>query len=187
MRLITKTVCALSVAAAFIAAPVSAAIISADFAAEFDQPDALSVTDPLVLESLGVTLGVGPELDLSDEVSNPSGLVGGVTVDLTSSGLLTLTGAGGAFDFASVMISDITFVPGGELTGFSFVGGTGLFDSAGASPGPFIRMGSDFFLIGVDTSGTGGDADFTFANGGTTQIQLTFSELSTVPLPGGVL
>lgn len=192
MRLITKSVCALTVVAAIVGAPASAAIVSADFEAQFDQPDSSSVTGAVELENLGAALGAGDELDLSNTIANPSGLSGGLSVDLTSGGLLTLTGQGGDFDYASVMISNMDIARGREIIGFSLIGGSlttgsNLFDSFGAIPSTFFRMGADFFLVGIDTSGIGGDADFTFANGGTAQIQLELSELAPVPLPAGIV
>ena len=158
MSIFTKSVCALSVAAAFAAAPVSAAIVSADFIAEFDLPDASSSLGARVLENNGALLGAGDELSLDDEVSNPSGWMGGVSVDLTEDGLLTVTGRAGSanqnadFDFAMIMISDIMTDDGREIIGFESVGTPNIFTTQCLSPQPFIRSGPDFFLISIDTT-----------------------------------
>lgn len=192
MSIFTKSVCALSVAAAFAAAPVSAAIVSADFIAEFDLPDASSSLGARVLENNGALLGAGDELSLDDEVSNPSGWMGGVSVDLTEDGLLTFTGRAGSanqnadFDFAMIMISDIMTDDGREIIGFESVGTPNIFTTQGLSPQPFIRSGPDFFLISIDTTSSGNNSDFYFRNGGTVQYQLEFSP-AVVPLPAGGL
>ena len=190
MSTFKKSVCALTVAAAFVAAPASAAIVSADFRAEFDLPDATFSLGARVFENLGATLGAGTELDDGDEIQNPSAWAGGVEVDLSDQGLLTLTGRdggiGGDFDFASIMISNVMFSQGQEIIGFSIVGGTGIFTSAGLSPFPTIRIGSDFVSLSVDTTGTGNISDFFFAEGGTAVFQLELSP-AQVPLPAGGL
>ena len=192
MSIFTKSVCALSVAAAFAAAPVSAAIVSADFIAEFDLPDASSSLGARVLENNGALLGAGDELSLDDEVSNPSGWMGGVSVDLTEDGLLTFTGRAGSanqnadFDFAMIMISDIMTDDGREIIGFESVGTPNIFTTQGLSPQPFIRSGPDFFLISIDTTSSGNNSDFYFRDGGTVQYQLEFSP-AVVPLPAGGL
>ena len=192
MSIFTKSVCALSVAAAFAAAPVSAAIVSADFIAEFDLPDASSSLGARVVDNNGALLGAGDELSLDDEVSNPSGWMGGVSVDLTEDGLLTFTGRAGSanqnadFDFAMIMISDIMTDDGREIIGFESVGTPNIFTTQGLSPQPFIRSGPDFFLISIDTTSSGNNSDFYFRDGGTVQYQLEFSP-AVVPLPAGGL
>ncbi|WP_299725798.1 VPLPA-CTERM sorting domain-containing protein [uncultured Tateyamaria sp.] len=190
MSTFTKSVCALTVAAAFMAAPASAAIVSADFRAEFDLPEASFGSGARVLENLGASVGAGVELDADDEIANPSSWDGGVDVDLAADGLLTLTGReegfGGDFDFASVMISNVMFSQGQEIIGFTVVGGTGIFSSAGLSPFPTVRIGSDFLSLSVDTTGSGNVSDFFFAEGGTAIFQLELSP-PQVPLPAGGL
>lgn len=186
MRLITKSVCALSVAAAVLAVPASAAIVSADFYAEFDLPDAGFGTGARELENTGVALGAGEELDLGDQVANPSGWRGGASFDLTDTGLLTITGRGFDFDFAMFMVSDMVITSGREVIGYSRVGPSGLFSPSGLSPTPIVRFGPDFFLISVDTTGSGTVADFIFSQGGTVQYQLELSP-APVPLPAGGL
>ncbi|MFL4471087.1 VPLPA-CTERM sorting domain-containing protein [Tateyamaria armeniaca] len=191
MSFFTKSVCALSVAAAFMAAPAVASVVSADFRGEFDLPDASFSAGARVLENLGVTLGAGAELDEGDEISNPSDWMGGVEADLSSEGLLTLTGRnagglGGDFDFASIMVSNIQFSHGREIIGFTQIGGASIYASGSATPFPTIRFGSDFFSISIDTTGTGSISDFVFAEGGTAQFQFELSPM-VVPLPAGGL
>jgi len=182
------SVVALGIVVATFAAPVSAAIVSADFNASFDLPDANFGLGPRVFEALGRGLGAGDELTDADEIQNPSGWGGGAFIDISSTGLITLTGSqpfGFAdYDLASFTISNISFDAGDFISGFSTLTqglldpnfGIGVF-------APAIVFGTNSISFLFDTTGSGDLSDFQFSDGGTSTYQLT---LAVVPLPAAL-
>lgn len=61
-----------------------------DIRVELDLPfdDAFYSYGPRVLEVVGATIGSGVELDLSNEVGNPSGFYGALTIDISGSNII---------------------------------------------------------------------------------------------------
>lgn len=165
-------------------------IVSADFRSEFSLPD----MDPnvRVFESLGGTLGAGVELGLADEISNPGGYSGFASMDLSTTGLLTLTGdqseAGFAdYDLAVFTLNNVMFDAGQTITGVSLISDA-LFDLSGAGdivPTPLISFTGTSISITFDGTGFGDVSSFEFAAGGTAQFQIELAD-AAVPLPAAL-
>ncbi|MEM8754665.1 MAG: VPLPA-CTERM sorting domain-containing protein, partial [Pseudomonadota bacterium] len=173
------------------AGSVAAAPVTADFRAEIDLPDIPS-SGPRVFEALGEAVSGGPDLDLSNEVSNPNGFSGHVEMDLDASGLVTLTGrqpSGFAdYDLGIFTISNIAFDAGESVTGIVAVGDQNLLDPffGLGQVAPTLSFTSDSISILFDTTGSGDVADFEFADGGVSQFQILTSELPQVPVPAAL-
>lgn len=174
--------------AAAIAVPgiASAAILSADFTLELDLPDIGS--GPRMFEALGAPLGAGNELTLADEVSNPSGWAGAASIDLSSTGLVTLTGdlteGAGDYDLARFSITNIVFSAGESITSVTSL----LADLLDATFGlgqvaPAVSFTTNSLTVLFDTTGSGSAADFNFFDGGVSTFQLNFDGVAPVPLP----
>lgn len=163
----------------------SASFISADFRSEFGLPDAGISDGPRVFESISEPVAGAPDLDLVDQIANPSGWFGFATTDLDADGLITLTGdlsevGGGSYDLAVFEIANIVFGAGESIIGVDIVS-AGLLDPAFA-PGvvaPLISFTANSVTITYDTTGAGAFSDFEFLDGGTS----TFQVITTTSLP----
>ncbi|SET27295.1 hypothetical protein [Oceanicella actignis] len=180
---------AAGIAAAALSAEAHAAPISANFRAELSLPEAIG-PDARVFEALAEPVAGAPDLDATNEIANPERYGGFATVDLDSSGLITLTGdqseAGFADDQLAVFtISDIVFDAGETILGVD-VASSGLLDP---DPGfvviaPLVEFTANSVTITYDV----GDGEFfQFLDGGASTFALK-TGAAAVPLPvGGAL
>lgn len=168
---------------------VFAAPVQADFRAELSIPDVRDGTR--VFERLSDPVSNAPNLNLSDEVANPAFLAGFATIDLNSSGVVTLTGdqseAGFAdYDLAVFTISNIVFDAGETITGVTELT-SGLLDPdfEFGEVSPIIAFTENSLTITFDTTGVGAGSDFEFLDGGSSTFQIE-TEAAVVPVPAAL-
>lgn len=171
--------------AGLLATPGSAAIVSADFEAEFDVP---SISfGPRIFRSLGEDVSGAPDLSVADEFENLSGWSGYATTDLTVDGLITLSGDGGAeglddYDLFTVTISNIVFDRSGEkVSGVSLIIDDLMSSRWGFPvPAPTIGWTADSVTISYDATGYGDVSDFVLQDFESSTFQIN---TAIVPLP----
>jgi hypothetical protein len=191
----TLTTAAIAAATFGFAAPAAAKIVSADFSVSLDLPDLVNPPSmgPRQFEALGATLGAGDELDVTNEIANPSNFRGGVNIDMTDTGLISITGFQenpgpfADYDLATFTISNIVFDNNDTVNGF-FSYTEGLLDTNWrvGEVAPEITFGTDSITIVFDTTGSGSVSDFQFAQDGVSTLQLNLGEVTVVPLPAGL-
>ncbi len=123
------------------------------------------------------------DLTSSDVISNPSGWRGHADIDITASGLVTLTGrepsgfanyTNAFFDFSNILFSDVEVI-----TGVSVIDGTGIFDGQyGGYPSPIISFTSNSFSIDYRPY----PEELNFGEGQIAQFQLQIESVN-VPEP----
>jgi len=93
-----------------------------DIRVELDLPFSIFTYGPRVFEATGVTIGPGLELDLTNEIANPSFWVGALGIDIGGSGIVITAdevfyGIDAAdFQTASIQISNLSCPNGCEIT-----------------------------------------------------------------------
>lgn len=212
---ILKTITLATAASMGLVGVASAAIVSADFRLELDVDLleagegeggvtvlGLSVPTPpsaRVFESLGVTLGAGDELNISNEIANPIGWVGGVRVNLDANGALGLvrdqTEDQAFYDFARLYISNMVLSDGDTVAGLTVLEKQALWEDglALSAIGPFIGTpptSTSTFSDGVEIlwdfrGGNPGDLFISQSSGSFFQIELDNGP-APVPLPAGL-
>lgn len=184
----SKAFAALAIGAVVLAPGLaSAGFVSADFEVNLDLPDAGSF-GARVLQRLAEPVAGAPDVSAADEIANPSGWNGAASIDLSGSGLLTLTGdqegAGFAdFDLVVFSISNIVFDAGESITGVSTLSEGILDPGHGSVFSPVISFTADSVTLTFDTSGSGGGADFQLLDGGVSTYQV---DTSAVPVPAAL-
>ena len=195
-----KTIAAIGVATIGFAAPAMAGLVSADLGSTFDLPD-IEFPDRIDARTFGATgaaIGDGVELGLAQETANPTPWSGFATMDVSESGLITMTGdlseGAGDYDLISFTLDNIMFDQASVITGVSILTGGLLeenlndeeeFDIAAAIM-PDISFGDNSVTITFDTTGGGQLADMQIIDGGVSSFQLNFSPVAAVPLPAGL-
>lgn len=166
-----------------------AALVQADFSAELSAPDFIGGTR--VFERLSDPVSNLPNLDLSDEGASTLNFLGFATIDLDSSGVVTLTGdqseAGFAgYDLAVFTISNIVFDGGEMITGVTeLTSGVLNADFGLGEVSPIIAFTGNSLTITFDTTGFSGATDFEFSDGGSSTFQIE-TEAAVVPVPAAL-
>jgi hypothetical protein len=166
-------------------------ITQADFNEQLSLPF-LNGPDIRELGSLAEAVGLGVEIDESDEISNPGGYSGHADIDLSASGLLTLTSREpngfGDYQLAVFSLSNILFDGVASITGVNIIGlGNELFRDDGGTlfPIPDVIYGADSVTITYATGDAVNSGDeFNFGEGLSAQFQLEFDDSVVVSEPG---
>ncbi len=167
------------------AGSANATLISGDLREELSLPDCCG-SDIRVLESLGKLIAGSPDLTVADEIANPSGYSGSADVDITGTGLITLTGrepSGFAdYQLADFSFSNFLFDAGESIVGITVLDGTGIFDGQFGSFYPIPTVGFTANSVAISYTNPGGqDDEFNFGEGQTSTFQIQFAQ--PVPEP----
>jgi hypothetical protein len=173
-----------------------AGIITGDFREEASFPTRFG-SDTRVLEALGRSLSVSDdELTGADEQANPGGYSGSISVDVTSSGLITLTGSheegdSAIYQLAVITISNIALDTTGEVIGITTLSNNIVDTTSGFTSGTTIlttAFSSNSVTITYSANVLASDGmDFGDGNTATFQIQTsTTPEPSSLTLAGGI-
>lgn len=172
----------------FLATQSSAAVVSADFGETLDLPSIGSGARVFVHN--GAALGAGAELTGSHDITNPSGWRGYVDVDLSATGLLTLSRdlveSAGDYDYALITISNIVFSSLQAITGVTTLSENLLDPSFPFTGSPLVTFTSNSVSFLFDTTAGGNAADFRFNDGGVATYQINTSDVAAVPLPASL-
>lgn len=160
-----------------LAATSNASIVSGDFRNESDLPYCCASSGPVVLESIGQSVGVGLELDSSSTFSNPSGWGGGIVyVDLNPTNNILTLFSQDTWDFQTFIatINNIAFDSAEMITGITML--TNNLTDVGLVPTATFTANS--IRIGYDTQDT-----FNFT-GQTATFQISTNQ--SVPEPASL-
>lgn len=172
----------LTLAVWLLAQSSNAGIISGDFRAESDLPYTPFSAGPVVLESLGASVGAGPELDALDLIANPTPWQGGIVhMDLDPISNILLLESRDTLNFQTWVgsITNIVLMPGEAITGISHISGN-LTDLALSE---ILVFTASSVSVSYDIGGPG---SFRFS-GSTAAFQIEVSGSSgTVPVPATI-
>lgn len=166
-------------------------ITQSDFGEDLSLPFLVG-PDVREFEVLGAAIGAGAELTAADEIANPGSYSGHADMDLSASGLLTLTGrepAGFAdYQLAVFTLSNIMFDDASTLLGVNVLGlGSEVFRDRNGTlfPTPDVSFTANSVTItyAVGDLQNAGD-EFNFGEGLSSQFQLVFGDRVPVSEPG---
>lgn len=164
----------------------AAAPVTGDFREELSLPVCCG-PGTRVLENLGEAIVGAPDLTDANQIANPSNWSGHADVDLSATGLITLTGReplGFAnYELAVFKISNLLFDAGEMIVGVTTLDGTGIFDGSFFTgfPAPVVGFTGNSVTITYNDSVN----EFNFGEGQTATFQLEFTQV--VPEPATVL
>jgi len=175
----------------FIAAQVlnpcvgEAEFISGDFREELSTEQDGSPPVRL-LENLGESVSGAPDLSAADEISNPAGFGGLATIDLNTTGIVTLTGDQEGFGFADYAnaeftISSIVLDAGEFITGVTLLADN-LVDLGSPNTSGTYSLSTSFTSdsVTIRYQGDSPSSFFDFGDGFTSTFQVT---TAVVPEP----